>query len=328
MCAPTTKIDQRLRTCILGAVYNMNGKRFMNIKRLAQCSLLLAPGLVFAAEAQQGHIDVAVIDAATPASTTIRLEARHARLEEVIDAIARKTGVRVHQRDLPEEFVSAMCAGSTVQHVLECLLGPSANLVVRYLSGDAKNTRAAQPTELWVLGKSTSAPSATMNSASNGRCDPPSHTPTEHITVDNNALANAAIAPAVVGPSANDDTPPEVDTRTLINLATADDPAQRADAVAQLAVHAPKTDRAVRQTIQIALQDESPEVRAQAVFGLAGSDDAWAVAALEKALQDEDVNVRLMAVDSAGANAKLLQDALSDADETVRSIAALRLGTQ
>lgn len=310
----------------------MNGNRFMNIKRLAQCSLLLAPSIAFAGEAQQGTIDVAVIDAATPASTSIRLEARHARLEQVIDAIARKTGVRVHQRDLPEEFVSAVCAGTSVKQVLECLLGPSANLIVRYPDGGnsvnslTKSANAAQPAELWVLGKSTGAQSAAINTTSNGRCDPP-HTPVEQVTVEDNALANAAIVPTVADPAANNDTP-VVDTRSLMNLATADDPTQRADAVARLAAEASKTDRAVQRTLQVALQDENPEVRAQAVFGLAGSNEAWAVAALEDAMQDENVDVRLMAVDSAAANSKVLHAALSDADETVRSIAALRLGMQ
>ena len=302
----------------------MNEQRFMHIKRLAQCALLLIPGVMHASETEHPNIDIALIEAAIPASTTIRLETRHARLEQVIDALARKSGVRIHQRDLPEEFVSAMCAGSSVKQVLECLLGPSANFIVRYPTSETKNSSAAPAMELWVLGKSTNKQSSAtkITTATAGRCDPAAEVPTQHITVGDNALASAPIPAAEINDIAT------IDTSALLHLATADDPEQRADAIAQLAAHSPVKNGAVRQTLTVALQDESAEVRAQAVFGLAGNKDAWATSAIETALKDEDLNVRLMAVDSAGDNAQLLHSALSDADETVRSFAALRMGLQ
>lgn len=305
----------------------MNEQRFMHIKRLAQCALLLMPGLIHGGETEHADIHIALIDAATPTvSATIRLETRHARLEQVIDALARKTGVRIHQRDLPDEFVSAMCSGSSVKQVLECLLGPSANFIVRYPNSETKSSPAAQAMELWVLGKGTNKSSTTAHAATTtttvGRCDPAADVPVQHITVNDLALASAGVSPV----ESKDVAP--TDTRALIHLATADDPAQRADAIAQLAAQSSTNDRLVRQTLNVALQDENADVRTQAVFGLAGSKDAWAATAIENALKDEDVNVRLMAVDSAGDNAQLLHNALSDADETVRSFAALRLGMQ
>lgn len=47
------------------------------------------------------------------------------------------------------------------------------------------------------------------------------------------------------------------------------------------------------------------------------------------AVRERDASVRLMAVDSAGADAEgaaLLQEALADRDETVRALATTRLG--
>ena len=73
------------------------------------------------------------------------------------------------------------------------------------------------------------------------------------------------------------------------------------------------------------LQDPNPQVRVQAVYGLARYDPQRALAI---GLADTDSSVRLMAVENAGispTDQSLLQNALADSDETVRTLAALKL---
>jgi HEAT repeat protein len=111
-------------------------------------------------------------------------------------------------------------------------------------------------------------------------------------------------------------------------MAKGEDPAQRADAIARLAADERMEGTALRKTLENALSDDDPSVRAQAVYGLARREGAGAAAILQEALHDSDASVRLMAVDSAGTDAQgaaLLQEALADKDETVRVLAATKL---
>jgi HEAT repeat protein len=55
------------------------------------------------------------------------------------------------------------------------------------------------------------------------------------------------------------------------------------------------------------------------------SDRSDAIAELQEALHDNDASVRLMAVNSIGNNADLLQQALTDSDDKVRKLAAMKL---
>lgn len=74
-----------------------------------------------------------------------------------------------------------------------------------------------------------------------------------------------------------------------------------------------------------ALQDPSPGVRAQAIFGLARRDDPERDSVLREALHDSEVGVRLMAVSNAGEDRALLEMALHDGDRVVRDLARMKL---
>ncbi|MDD5124770.1 MAG: HEAT repeat domain-containing protein [Methylovulum sp.] len=226
------------------------------------------------------------------ADQQIKLEASKKTLAQVLDTLAKNTGVIIHFSGLPDAPVSVACAGSNIKQLLECLLDKQADMVFRY----AQATATAQPAvleEIWVFGAAKDGKQGT--------------------------LKNKADKKLLMQASNNNDT------GKLLAMAQVNDPGSRADAIGALAVQTPDKDPLVRKTLVSALSDSSAEVRAQAVFALSKYDDADATDGLASALQDEDVSVRLMVVDSAGHHPDLLQQALVDGDETVRLYAASKL---
>lgn len=113
-----------------------------------------------------------------------------------------------------------------------------------------------------------------------------------------------------------------------LSLANSAEPAERMQGLQRLAGQSAGSEVAVRRVLQEAFVDGDADARAQAVFGLGRNGGEEAIATLERALEDQDASVRLMAVDTidgAGESISLLRDALNDADETVRQLAALKL---
>ena len=227
----------------------------------------------------------------------ITLEARDAPLRLALDELARKTGARVHYTILPENRVTALCAGESVKAVMRCVLGAEADLMFRSRSEGSKNGAGRHALDVWVLGSSF----AKARSAPDGR--------------DSAGCPTAAAK-----------TPEPDDIQPWLEMARTGDPAQRANAIARLASGGRIEAGTLRATLEQALADADPSVRAQAVYGLARQGDASAE--LQAALHDGDPAVRLMAVDSVGASAQglaMLREALTDSDETVSRLAALKL---
>jgi hypothetical protein len=213
----------------------------------------------------------------------------------VIEALAAKTGVRIHAPALPDQPVTADCAAEAVKPVLECLLGGPANLMIRYADG--------RPAEIWVLASSLGS------GQSSGEAATPPPTP---------AQAPAA-KPELAALSADE----------LLALAASNEPGERRVNALSRLIAAPSTDPALlRNALETALTDADGEVRAQAVFGLARQDGGESPEQLQSALSDRDSSVRLMAVDMAGSDAQsveFLRTALKDRDHAVRDMAALKL---
>jgi hypothetical protein len=230
----------------------------------------------------------------------LELNVSQKTLPEVLDVIAQTTGLTIHYSALPKQAVTVACAEITVTDILHCLLASQADLVFRY--GQADSQDALQ--EVWILGAKTKAwPDAFSQSASGT-------TPAV-----SNSGENVGIK--MLG---DDDISP------LLAMAKADDSESRTNAITALAAQAPVSHSAARDALQAALSDPSAQVRAQAVAGLLKQQDTGASPdVLERALQDSDVSVRLMAVNHADGHPVLLQDALNDSDETVRACAAARL---
>jgi hypothetical protein len=235
----------------------------------------------------------------------LRLEAKRASLARVLDEIAAKAGVRVHHAVLPDELVSVTCAEPTVKEVVECLLGPDANVILRSPSGASKAVRPGQPDELWVLGRRSGGGRADAGAGEVPEARPRRATP---------------IPPELV--------PNDEETARLAALATAEDPEERVSALSRLAALGRAENALVWKALEAAFSDEDPDVRAQAVHGLSRLGGPAAAAMLQEALHDSEQAVRLMAVSRAGTDAggvTLLKDALADSDETVSSFAAMKL---
>lgn len=227
----------------------------------------------------------------------MRLEVTQIPLPKALEGIAQTAGITLHYSGLSGKPVNAVCVGQSAKQILECLLDKKANLVFRYGQEKAM-AHGNLLVEAWVLG----------GDGQGGAGDV--------VTVK---------PPVGMGEHPQARTPDGSDMGNLLDMAQADDPERRAEAIATLALQRQASDPAIRNALETALTDKSAEVRAQAVSALAKYGDADATAGLAAALQDNDVSVRLMVVDSADGHPALLEQALNDSDETVRAYASTKL---
>lgn len=117
-------------------------------------------------------------------------------------------------------------------------------------------------------------------------------------------------------------------TEEIVNLAASNNPEQRISALSRLAEKSPIDAVVVQKILQKAILDKNANVRGQAVYAIAQQACADFPILLEQALNDSELSVRLMAVDSFGADEEsvnLLEQALNDDEEAVRELAALKL---
>ncbi|MGY6215813.1 HEAT repeat domain-containing protein [Methylolobus aquaticus] len=233
------------------------------------------------------------------------LEAERAPLTQVLNEIGTKSGMQIHFSVLPQETVTATCAGETVEQIARCLLGADVDLVMRVAEPQsvAGGTKAEGAQELWILGSSYAQDrTARRATAECGVADE---------TADPKSMAKAAHR-----------------SKLLETAASSRDEKARASALSRLIAEAPRGDPEVRAGLERALTDQSGDVRAQAVYGLALRIGPEAAPLLQDALRDQDPSVRLMAVSSAwndDTGAALLRAAAADPDETVRTLAAMKL---
>lgn len=289
------------------------------LSSLLACILLRVP-TVFAEAAHVGNgilskppssIKLNLSNQANPA---IRLETRDATLRQVLKAIADKTGAVIHYSVLPEESVTAVCAGATVKQVMECVLGTRVDRVYRQMTSKTASktptNTAFQMEEIWILG------SRYGNSGNNLSC-----------TLDGDSV------------TADDASKGQDSHIALLRMAQLDEDGPLADlrkqALSLLAAGGktgnPETDAEISATLTEAFKDKDAEVRVQAVFGLA-QQDGDNTGILHAALQDDNPDVRLMAVESAKNDDPqgrvVLTEALNDEDDTVRALAGQRLGVE
>lgn len=256
----------------------------------------------------------------------IVLEARHAELIKVVDALAREAGVAIHYNQLPDEFLSSNCSGANVKDVLTCILGPGADLADKQVGGSfagrglptamRPDKQGAQPagkmTDIWILETSfqrlardneADAPGCSANATRKARLS------------EKQAKAGSGLLKSK-------------EVEALLKEAEAEDHAQKLTAISQLAAQGRPGDEQVVKVLQQSLADQSPEVRAQGVYGLSRQGGAVAGQVLREAIHDPDISVRLMAVDSAGNDADgiaVLSESMADTDPTIRTYAAEKM---
>ena len=235
--------------------------------------------------------------------TELQLEVRDTPLAKVLESIAHKTKVPIHYSVLPEGLVTATCVGSSLKPVLECLLDHKADLIVRYRHDPDKADNKEQVAEAWILG-------ARLDGA----------------TAKKDCLAASPGTSSLSLKQKESEDDDETDqTDDLIKAAQAKDPTERAEAIGGLLSGGREGDPAVKAVLEQALTDPDENVRAQAISSLAHREGSGASAAIQEALHDKSIDVRMMAVDGITDDKALLQQAINDSDETVRSLARVKL---
>jgi hypothetical protein len=234
----------------------------------------------------------------------LQLEVRQMPLSQVLEGIARKSKVPIHYSVLPEGLVTATCVGSTLKQVLECLLDRKADLIVRYQRSPGNADSQGQVVEAWILGSRLDGSIAHANCQAAG-------------------LAGKASLTLQLNESDANAEPDQTDS--LLKSAQSKIPAERAEALGALLAGGRKGDPAVKAALEQALTDKDDNVRAQAISSLAHREGSGAVAAIQEAMHDKSTDVRMMAVDGITDDIALLQQAINDSDEAVRSLAAVKL---
>ncbi len=231
-----------------------------------------------------------------------QLKVRQMPLKRVLDSIADKTKIPLHYSELKEDLVNATCKAVSLKPLLECLLGNKADLIVRYANKQAKAGSIGPVEEAWILG-----------SKANG-------------TILKTVSPEAVEAPDKGLISKQNDAATMPDrTEELLAKAHSYNPQERAAAIGDLLAGGRKGDPDVRAALEQALTDQDPEVRVQAISSLSHREGNEALAAIQHTLSDSSDDVRLMAVDGIVDNVALLQQAVNDRDETIRSLAEIKL---
>ncbi len=258
----------------------------------------------------------------------LSLHANQRPFAEVLGALQKETGIRLHYPlPLPESITESFTA-LPVKRALERLFGPEASLMFRYAVADEAPGPLVVPKEVWVLGKVRTGGVADLavgmeQSETRPQAPfaapevPPTPTPTPATTAEDQALLPGLENHEVID--------------GLVGMARDEDPELRLQALAALTQGAQgsEADKAVVQSaIDTALADQDARVRGQALQALASRGGAEALPHLRQALRDPDPGVRILAIESAGSGEQgkaLLEEALSDEDESVRAVARARL---
>ncbi len=253
----------------------------------------------------------------------LSLHAKQRSLAEVLGAIRKATGIRLHHPlPLPESITESFTA-LPVKSALERLFGPEASLVFRFEVADEAPGPLAVPKEVWVVG--TIRARGTAATAEGGESRSPVAAP--------DAAPRPATTPTLTGEDQSllPGLGHEEAIDSLLGMTRDEDPEMRLQALAALSQGAQggESDKAtVRSAIDAALTDKDARVRGQALQALANLGEAEAMPKLWQALRDPDPDVRILAIESAGPGEQgraLLDAALADEDESVRAVARARL---
>jgi len=239
-----------------------------------------------------GNVNAAANDAirlSKIASGGWQLEARQAELPQLLDAIANRSGTKIHYSSLPASKVDATCIGDAAA-LLHCVLGDTVNMAVQQSNKGANS-------EIWIMGSSLATSAA-------GKATCTDSPPT-------------AAVPAI---------DPVQATENWLKTAKAKDPAQRAQAMAELASGDSAYDPQIRNTLNQGLKDLDPRVRIQALEALTKREgESTTGEQLRQGLSDSNLEVRLMAVERIETDSNLLQLATQDSEPVVREFAQAKL---
>ena len=237
----------------------------------------------------------------------LQLEVRQMPLSRVLDAIANKAKVNIHYSVLPEGLVTATCVGASLKQILECLFDKKADIIVRNSHDLAKTSNKLMGTEAWILGTKLSS------SASPASCVALSQTENSLSSSQNEGIND------------QNDNIDIAEMDEILKRAESKNALDRVEAIGELLAAGYIGDPSIKAALDKALVDKDADVRAQAISSLSHREGNSADGAIQDALQDTSADVRLRAVDGITNNIPMLQQALNDSDEDVRSLASAKL---
>ena len=226
----------------------------------------------------------------------IVVDARGALIAQIIDALAARTGKPIRYQDAPNQPVTVSCHGQGLETILRCLLGTDADLAFSHNAP----------------GKDGQQSLAAVKILSSTFQKLPSY--------------------ASMMATARSGDPQAMSLEEALALTRSSDPGQRARALEQIGRIEQVDEGTLRSSYTDALKDRDGDVRAAAVNGLTLLDGEASFPMLSAAMADEDASVRLVALDGMDVvdenTLPYYQQALNDSDESVRTLAELRLGIE
>ncbi len=252
----------------------------------------------------------------------LSLAARGVSWTLVLDGITKETGIRFRSTAPLSGSVSVSIEPLPVRQFLERLLGPGGGFICRYAAGFGPANEV--PREVWILGAERYARAETRSHDSGPRENEtrsPSFDPVFDATLEPDEPL------AMEGQTETDNTE-RAEIEALVQMAEAEDPGVRVQALSALGDRGVSGDDQVRSILEAALADGNAGVRGQALQALAVRGGGEATKYLKQALADPDPGVRMVVVERTEPKDEgiaLLQEALADADEAVRTLAASRL---
>ncbi len=280
-------------------------------------------------------------------------------LGQVMEEVARRTGLEARGIEALEEPVSANFSGLSLRDGLQRLLAGESYVFVEGSTAE-EGSRAGV---VLILKRRSALPESGSFRGESGPADDPG----EGVGVGASSGVERVVAEGEPGPEADPasrlgelqtfanlgdleslakavDDGDQMVQATAVELLAERDPdlAVGALAAATKSEHAETRfhalrlldqrrqtdDRTLRSTLVEALTDPDAAVRVYAMQVLLGRDDPAALKAMHRALRDPDVSVRLYVLESLvrrDDGRALLHEALSDSDESVRFLAASAL---
>jgi hypothetical protein len=230
----------------------------------------------------------------------LNIEASQVTWQELLTRLKEKADINIQSAIPLQSMVTVSIPSQPVTEALQQLFNHRFDFV--FLFSDQNPKFSAVPKTVWLLGN------------------------------ENEQAASLGIKtiPAKLTPDPNlYETEGTKSVQKLVDQARNEgNPELRLQALASLSGQGQLDKNAAKLALEAALDDKDASVRGYAVQALASQDGQAATEYLRAALDDPDAGVRIKAVESAaleGQGIDLLQDALTNPDELIQTIAEERL---
>lgn len=243
----------------------------------------------------------------------LSIEAKQVPWQQLLTKLEEKTQISIQSAKPIESTVTVSIHSLPVNEALQQLFNHRFDSV--FLFSEQKAPNSTMPKTVWLLGNPINVAKASS-----------------HSVKQTNDMAKPAPKPdkaAAENASILNSNEHETVQELVDKARNEENPELRIQALASLSGRQEQADKSAEKlALETALDDKEASVRQYAVQALASQGGQSATEHLREALDDPDAGVRMQAVESValeGQGIALLQDALSNPDELVQTIAEERL---